>query len=195
MTRTCSECYARYDDEHRLTICPHNLFAGNDGKNNFAVMDSPLVYPSTFKLENKIPPVLDLSHPHYRCHGCGVSVLETEIIADGEIVRASCLCDGDPAWVHFESAPMAFVGEPLEMPNTSGPSVLMTLAERTALRNDLNRNKGAMLDFIIQLYQRLLYLEKAIDEMTGGAAQTLPQFGDETEPLKLPGSDKPPSLT
>lgn len=32
----CSKCHTRYDDEYRWTICPHETFAANDGKNNFA---------------------------------------------------------------------------------------------------------------------------------------------------------------
>jgi hypothetical protein len=32
----CSKCNARFDDEFRTTICPHETFAANDGRNNFA---------------------------------------------------------------------------------------------------------------------------------------------------------------
>lgn len=35
MITECSECGVRYDDQFRLTICPHNTFAANDGLNNF----------------------------------------------------------------------------------------------------------------------------------------------------------------
>ncbi len=31
----CPSCGARYADEFRWTICPHETFAANDGKNNF----------------------------------------------------------------------------------------------------------------------------------------------------------------
>jgi hypothetical protein len=36
MIVTCPECHRRYDDEFRWTICPHETFAANDGRNNFA---------------------------------------------------------------------------------------------------------------------------------------------------------------
>jgi hypothetical protein len=36
MIVTCSKCEARFDDEYRTTICPHETFAANDGQNNFA---------------------------------------------------------------------------------------------------------------------------------------------------------------
>jgi len=32
----CETCKRRFDDEYRWTICPHNTFTANDGKNNFA---------------------------------------------------------------------------------------------------------------------------------------------------------------
>lgn len=32
----CPTCFALFDDEFRLTICPHDTFAANDGQNNFA---------------------------------------------------------------------------------------------------------------------------------------------------------------
>jgi hypothetical protein len=32
----CIECKRRFDDEFRTTICPHETFAANDGRNNFA---------------------------------------------------------------------------------------------------------------------------------------------------------------
>ena len=37
MIRKCDTCPMYYDDEYRLTYCPHDAFAANDGKNNFAV--------------------------------------------------------------------------------------------------------------------------------------------------------------
>lgn len=36
MKTYCSRCDTRFDDEFRSTICPHETFAANDGKNNFA---------------------------------------------------------------------------------------------------------------------------------------------------------------
>jgi hypothetical protein len=32
----CYKCGARFDDEYRSTICPHETLAANDGRNNFA---------------------------------------------------------------------------------------------------------------------------------------------------------------
>ena len=32
----CGDCGRRFDDEYRWTICPHETFAANDGRNNFA---------------------------------------------------------------------------------------------------------------------------------------------------------------
>lgn len=31
----CNKCKKYYDDEFRLTYCPHQVFPANDGKNNF----------------------------------------------------------------------------------------------------------------------------------------------------------------
>jgi len=31
----CDNCTLYYDDEFRTTICPHETFMANDGKNNF----------------------------------------------------------------------------------------------------------------------------------------------------------------
>ena len=36
MTVRCSTCGRYFDDEFRLTYCPHDTFAANDGNNNFA---------------------------------------------------------------------------------------------------------------------------------------------------------------
>lgn len=36
MVVRCSECNRYFDDEFRITYCPHDTFAANDGKNNFA---------------------------------------------------------------------------------------------------------------------------------------------------------------
>ena len=37
MIVTCVRgCGKRFDDEYRTTICPHETFAANDGRNNFA---------------------------------------------------------------------------------------------------------------------------------------------------------------
>ena len=33
----CDQCYMYFDDEFRSTICCHDAFLANDGKNNFAV--------------------------------------------------------------------------------------------------------------------------------------------------------------
>lgn len=32
----CLDCGSMYDDEFRLTYCPHDTFLANDGQNNFA---------------------------------------------------------------------------------------------------------------------------------------------------------------
>lgn len=32
----CSTCAMYFDDAYRLTYCPHDTFAANDGSNNFA---------------------------------------------------------------------------------------------------------------------------------------------------------------
>ena len=44
-------CGARFDDEFRSTICPHNTFAANDGQNNFA--HHPEAYLSKEVTEDK----------------------------------------------------------------------------------------------------------------------------------------------
>lgn len=36
MIVTCEKCGRRFDDEFRVTYCPHDTFAANDGNNNFA---------------------------------------------------------------------------------------------------------------------------------------------------------------
>ena len=36
MVVTCPDCQRTFQDEYRFTFCPHDTFAANDGKNNFA---------------------------------------------------------------------------------------------------------------------------------------------------------------
>lgn len=36
MVVTCDDCGMYFDDEFRVTFCPHDTFAANDGHNNFA---------------------------------------------------------------------------------------------------------------------------------------------------------------
>ncbi len=36
MVVTCPKCGARFEDEYRTWVCPHDTFAANDGQNNFA---------------------------------------------------------------------------------------------------------------------------------------------------------------
>ncbi len=36
MILTCEACHYHFDDKFRTTICPHEPFAANDGRNNFA---------------------------------------------------------------------------------------------------------------------------------------------------------------
>lgn len=43
----CSACAMYFDDAYRLTYCPHDTFAANDGNNNFA--HHPESYFSKFK--------------------------------------------------------------------------------------------------------------------------------------------------
>jgi hypothetical protein len=31
----CKDCKKYYDDQFRYTICPHDTFLANDGRNNF----------------------------------------------------------------------------------------------------------------------------------------------------------------
>lgn len=47
----CVKCNARFDDEFRTTICPHETFAANDGKNNFSHHPEALL-----EIETKITP-------------------------------------------------------------------------------------------------------------------------------------------
>lgn len=43
----CALCGCYYDDEFRLTFCPHDTFSANDGNNNFAhYKDSYISCPS-----------------------------------------------------------------------------------------------------------------------------------------------------
>lgn len=44
----CEKCKKRFDDEFRLTFCPHDTFAANDGENNHRH------YPESY-LENGVP--------------------------------------------------------------------------------------------------------------------------------------------
>jgi len=43
MIVTCKACGTRFDDEYRWTFCPHETFAANDGKNNFAHYPESLI--------------------------------------------------------------------------------------------------------------------------------------------------------
>ena len=40
----CTLCDCYYDDEFRLTFCPHDTFAANDGNNNFAYHDDSYLF-------------------------------------------------------------------------------------------------------------------------------------------------------
>ena len=46
MVITCSKCGARFEDEYRTTVCPHDAFLANDGHNNFAVHHDALLVPA-----------------------------------------------------------------------------------------------------------------------------------------------------
>lgn len=35
MILKCETCKKHFDDEFRVTYCPHNTFSANDGDNNF----------------------------------------------------------------------------------------------------------------------------------------------------------------
>lgn len=37
MVVKCERCHRFFDDEYRSTLCPHDAFPANDGRNNFAV--------------------------------------------------------------------------------------------------------------------------------------------------------------
>lgn len=55
----CSNCPKFYDDQFRLTICPHNTFSANDGWNNFGY------YPASWLADyepRKTIPVIDKSN-------------------------------------------------------------------------------------------------------------------------------------
>jgi hypothetical protein len=45
MIVSCDKCGARFDDEYRWTFCPHNTFAANDGRNNFAHHPNSYISP------------------------------------------------------------------------------------------------------------------------------------------------------
>lgn len=45
----CEMCRKYFDDQFRWTYCPHDVFAANDGKNNFAF------HPESY-LSNDPPP-------------------------------------------------------------------------------------------------------------------------------------------
>ena len=41
----CETCHWTFEDEYRLTICPHPAFRANDGHNNFAVHEDAHLEP------------------------------------------------------------------------------------------------------------------------------------------------------
>lgn len=43
----CEICKRRFDDEFRLTYCPHDTFAANDGENNFAHRENSYLEPQS----------------------------------------------------------------------------------------------------------------------------------------------------
>ena len=54
MITLCGNCGYTFDDEYRTTICPHETFAANDGRNNFAHHPgSVLRKPSTEKIDDR----------------------------------------------------------------------------------------------------------------------------------------------
>jgi hypothetical protein len=46
-------CGARFDDEFRTTVCPHETFAANDGRNNFAHHPGSVLTPGTANKQPK----------------------------------------------------------------------------------------------------------------------------------------------
>lgn len=64
------------------------------------------------------------------------------------------------------------------LPGTTVPyqrATILTFVERQALKSELAREgKLAVIDFAINLHQRVLYLENAIDIMTNAAGSTPP---------------------
>ena len=43
----CRICSAKFEDEYRSWVCPHDAFAANDGKNNFTVHDEAYLSKSS----------------------------------------------------------------------------------------------------------------------------------------------------
>jgi hypothetical protein len=43
----CPDCKREFEDIYRSTICPHETFAANDGKNNFAHHAEAYLSPET----------------------------------------------------------------------------------------------------------------------------------------------------
>lgn len=47
MVVTCTHgCGRKFDDEYRTTLCPHDAFLANDGKNHFAVHHDSYLEPT-----------------------------------------------------------------------------------------------------------------------------------------------------
>jgi hypothetical protein len=62
----CLECRRYYDDQYRLTYCPHEAFNANDGQNNFAYnLDAYLSDDAPKHLVDSIP---HCQHAHIVCN-------------------------------------------------------------------------------------------------------------------------------
>ena len=57
MRVTCHKCGSSYDDQFRLTYCPHDTFAANDGSNNFRHhTESEVIPPSAGRAVIQLDP-------------------------------------------------------------------------------------------------------------------------------------------
>lgn len=69
----CNKCQLRFDDEFRTTICPHETFAANDGRNNFKHYPDATIFKYS---EENCPGHVAWSRDHRRCGRCGVTTDE-----------------------------------------------------------------------------------------------------------------------
>lgn len=108
---------------------------------------------------------LDLSKPHYRCSVCLISVQEIE-------AHTVCLCDGGPTWELSSLDPLP---PALDITGNSPQGApVLSWDERLELKKELETSRARRIEFLIDLHQRILYIESAVDKMAGAVGSCTP---------------------
>ena len=74
MIVTCVRCGAEFDDEFRWTICPHETFAANDGRNNFQHHPGSTLIPRTTTVPGRPPYSSEMLDTEWSAEAVGLYV-------------------------------------------------------------------------------------------------------------------------